>query len=329
MINKNFALISAFALLIALSAGCGTYRLVQVKVDTDMEDKPEITATPHIGNRIAQYRNVVISYSLEFYEPSLTDKAKQTTVLMSGRGMWITEIEREFLKKGFRVLSRQKYNELLREKGVNASKEAARLLGADMIVQINSLEYSRNASLYDRTTKDYSVYVSDSSGTKLARGRDSEENETAIQDARMLVDKDVDTSAYMALLDCKLIDAKTGELILFYRNQTFKLRSDRKPYLDISYLFKQKDKKWRLIDSSGFSVDRMASKMEKDESRSRSRENQIKINMIRAICGDFVHQLNQLRRKGKQGTLSPIAEPRPIAPPKTPKRKPITGQIIE
>ena len=88
---------------------------------------------------------------------------------MGGKGMWITEIEREFVKEGFRVLSRQKYNELIREKGVQASKEVANLLGADLIIQINSLEYSNDTDVSDRTEKEFKVFVSNSFGKKLEK----------------------------------------------------------------------------------------------------------------------------------------------------------------
>ena len=134
---KTILLASLVILNIIFLAGCGTYRLVEVDVITDLHTTAEVTTVPHIEARIAKYRNIVISYSKEYYETK--KDITKTSVLMSSKGMWITEIEREFVKKGFRVLSRQKYNELLREKGVNASAEVANLLGADLIIQINSL----------------------------------------------------------------------------------------------------------------------------------------------------------------------------------------------
>ena len=203
---------STLFLLIFLT-GCGTYRLVQVNVDTDLKTKPEITTVPKISSRIAKSKNVVISYSSEFYEGN--EKPKNTTVLMRSRGIWITEIEREFVKKGFRVLSRQKYNELIREKGVKASKEVANLLGADLIIQINSLEYSDHSDITDRSKMEYNVYISNSAGYYKHKAKRPEEVKKLLKQTKAYVAEDVDDKAYMGLLDCKIIDAKTGELIIF------------------------------------------------------------------------------------------------------------------
>jgi phosphoribosyl-AMP cyclohydrolase len=321
--NRKILVLSS-ALLISLMYGCGTYRLVDVTVDTEMETPPEITSANNISHRIAQYRNIVISYSSEYYEASPTDKPQSTTVLMSSKGMWITEIEREFLKKGFRVLSRQKYNELLREKGVNASKEAASLLGADMIVQINSLEYSNDASMDNMTKTNYKIYVSNSAGQKLMRGRESEANIKAIDQAKILAQKDVNNKAYMALLDCKMIDAKTGELILFYRNQIFKLKTNRKPFLNIRYLFElEDDDKWELDETYG--VPDKDSWEGNSKGVNRGLETQIKIEMVRSICSDFVNRINQLRREGKQGAAASI----PAQQHNSKKQKPLQGKVLK
>ena len=81
---------------LAFLAGCGTYRLVEVDVATDLNTVADVTTVPHIALRVAKARNIVISYSSEYYDTS--DKGKGATVLMRSKGMWITEIEREFVK---------------------------------------------------------------------------------------------------------------------------------------------------------------------------------------------------------------------------------------
>ena len=288
------------ALLVCLNVlfltGCGTYRMVEVDVVTDLKTTPEITTVPHIGLRVAKSRNVVISYSSEYYESKKSSTA--TKVLMSSRGMWITEIEREFVKKNFRVLSRQKYNELIREKGVSSSAEVAKLLGADLIIQINSLEYSDTANVSDRTEENYFVFVSNSSGKKLEKGRSSEENSQALSKTRGLVSSDLNNDAFMALLDCKIIDAKTGELIIFYRNQIFQLKSGRKTSGLMTYLFEREDEKWKLIDSTGIEFDQHGNK--KYRGINRSRLANIKIQMVRRVCSDMVNKINDYRREGKK-----------------------------
>jgi len=296
---KNILLTSFVALITLFIAGCGTYRLVEVDVATDLKITPEVTTVPHIALRIAKSRNVVISYSTEYYES--TKKSSDDKVLVSSRGMWITEIEREFVKKNFRVLSRQKYNELIREKGVSSSTEVAKLLGADLIIQINSLEYSATADVSDRTEEDFSIFVSDSSGGKVKQGRNSEENQSALEKARSLVAKDLDNQAFMALLDCKIIDAKTGELIIFYRNQIFKLRSGRKTSGLMTYLFEHENEKWKLIDSTGVNFDNHANKNHKGVNRSRLLNT--KIQMVRKVCSDLVNKINDYRRTGKNQGL--------------------------
>jgi len=292
---KTMLLDSLVILNIIFLAGCGTYRLVEVDVITDLHTTAELTTVPHIEARIAKYRNIVISYSKEYYEN--TNGATKTSVLMNSKGMWITEIEREFVKKGFRVLSRQKYNELIREKGVSASAEVANLLGADLIIQINSLEYADDANVSDRTEENLSIFVSDSSGAKLERGRRSEENEEVLSKTRGLTATDLNNDAFMALLDCKIIDAKTGELIIFYRNQIFQLKSGRKVSGLMTYLFELDDEKWKLLDSTGIEFDEHRNKISKGINRSRL--SNIKMQMVRRVCSDMVNKINDYRRKGK------------------------------
>ncbi len=292
---KTILLASLISLHIIFLTGCGTYRLVEVDVATDLNTTAEVTTVPHIEARIAKSRNIVISYSKEYYESTVD--ATKTKVLMNSKGMWITEIEREFVKKGFRVLSRQKYNELLREKGVKASAEVANLLGADLIIQINSLEYANDANVTDRTEENLSIFVSDSSGLKLERGRRSEENEMVLSKTRGLTATDLNNEAFMALLDCKIIDAKTGELIIFYRHQVFQLKSGRKTSGLMTYLFELDDDKWKLLDSTGIEFDEHRNRTPKGINRSRL--NNIKIQMVRRVCSDLVNKINDYRHKDK------------------------------
>jgi len=291
---KSILLALIVCLNILFVTGCGTYRFVEVDVATDLNIKPEVTTVKNIELRIAKASNVVISYSSEFYESK--NKSNENNVLMSSKGMWITEIEREFVKKNFRVLSRQKYNELIREKGVSKSREIAQLLGADLIIQINSLEYSDSANVSDKTDENYYVFVSDSSSQKLERGRRSEENISAESKARSLVSTDLDNESFMALLDCKIIDAKTGELIIFYRNQIFQLKSGRKTAGKMTYLFKLEDEKWKLLDSGGIGFDSHGNK--RHEGINRSKLTNIKIQMVRRVCSDLVNKINDYRRIG-------------------------------
>ena len=293
---KTILLASLISLHFIFLTGCGTYRLVEVDVATNLNTTAEVTTVPHIAARIAKYRNIVISYSKEYYES--TKGATKTSVLMNSKGMWITEIEREFVKKGFRVLSRQKYNELLREKGVKAPTELANLLGADLIIQINSLEYANDADVTDRTEENLSIFVSDSSGIKLERGKRSEENEVVLSRTRDLTAIDLNNEAFMALLDCKIIDAKTGELIIFYRHQVFQLKSGRKTSGLMTYLFEFDDDKWKLLDSTGIEFDEHRNRTPKGINRSRL--SNIKIQMVRRVCSDLVNKINDYRHKGKK-----------------------------
>ncbi|MBU8901467.1 MAG: hypothetical protein KOO69_01870 [Victivallales bacterium] len=293
---KTILLASLVILNIIFLAGCGTYRLVEVDVATDLNTTAEVTTVPQIEARIAKTRNIVISYSKEYYK-SKKDITK-TSVLMSSKGMWITEIEREFVKKGFRVLSRQKYNELLREKEVKASTEVNNLFGADLIIQINSLEYANDANISDRTEENLSIFISDSSGAKLERGRRSEENEVVLSRTRSLTATDLNNDAFMALLDCKIIDAKTGELIIFYRHQVFQLKSGRKTSGLMTYLFKLDNDRWKLLDSTGIEFDQHKNRTPKGINRSRL--SNIKIQMVRRVCSDLVNKINDYRRKGKK-----------------------------
>lgn len=288
---RLFIFIFFIALASILGTGCGTYRLVQVNIDTDLATKPEITTVPQIGKRISNSKNVVISYSSEFYDGN--EKPADTTVLMRSRGIWITEIEREFVKKGFRVLSRQKYNELLREKGVKASKEVANLLGADLIIQINSLEYSDHSDINDRSEKKYQVYLSNSVGLVRQKARRPEEIKQLLKQTKAFIAEDVDEKAYMGLLDCKIIDAKTGELIIFYRNQLFQLRGDRQPNEIVSYLYRLKDKKWELVNTKGLKA-RKTNILKPTLNRSKAME--IKLRMVKAVVEDFVTKINNFRQ---------------------------------
>ncbi|MCK4401343.1 hypothetical protein KAW08_03445 [bacterium] len=142
----------AFAVLSSIFfAGCATYRLVDVSVQTDINKdvSSETTKVLDFQQRMAEYKNIVVSLPKDYYDSGTTLASKgiseSTVLLRESHALWITEIEREFLKKGYKVLSRQKYQELIREKKVKTSKEVGALLGADVIVQINTWNGWRQA----------------------------------------------------------------------------------------------------------------------------------------------------------------------------------------
>ena len=110
-----------------------------------------------------------------------------------------------------------------------------------------------------------------------------------------LVDTSFEPFAYMALLDCKLIDAKTGEIVFFYKTQLLRLKTGREPRMETSYLFRRLDSKWqhlRLPEREETAKEKVLTfQIHAQAGGTREASQLIQSEMIRKICSDFASNL--------------------------------------
>jgi hypothetical protein len=234
-----------FLTILSVLCGCAStrYELVKAQVVTDIDTSlaPSVTKSPNLATQLSGYKKIVVSHPSMFLGESASEHGGiqgSAVLLKDESAIWVTEIEKQFLEKGFTVLSRQKIQELLWEKQVTSAEQAATLLGADAIVQINSLEYNPSLPLGQRTKVNLSFFNSDAQGTPLTPLKHSaymaDRRKGQIMD---LLHGLIAPHIQMALLDAKVIDAKTGEIVFFYRSQTYSLPPDYTTKLTQDFLF--------------------------------------------------------------------------------------------
>lgn len=300
-------------LCLAGLCGCAStrYELVKVQVVTDIDTSlaPSVTKSPNLATQLSGYKKVVVSHPSMYVGESASEHGgiQGSAVLLQDQSsaIYVTEIEKQFLEKGFTVLSRQKMQELMWEKQVTSAEQAATLLGADAIVQINSLEYNPSLPLGQRTKVELSFYNSDPQGSPLSPLKHSaymkDRRKTQIMD---LLSGLIAPHIQMALLDAKVIDAKTGEIVFFYRNQTYSLPPDFTTKLTKDYLFAYSSAfltgySETLIDpKTGLSQSTLSSPGESDSvsfhtanDRTVEMDAKLRADTIANVCRDFIDRL--------------------------------------
>ena len=302
-----------FSILITFLCGCAStrYELVKVQVVTDIDTSlaPSITKSPNLAEQLRGYKKVVVSHPSMYLGESASEHGgiQGSAVLLQdpSSAIYVTEIEKQFLEKGFTVLSRQKIQELLWENQVTSAEQAATLLGADAIVQINSLEYNPSLPIGQRTKVDLSFFNSDAQGTPLtpmnhsAYMKDRRKNQV-LDLLRALLAPHIQ----MALLDAKVIDAKTGEIVFFYRSQTYSLPPDFTSKLTKDYLFAYSSafltgyRETLLDPKTGLSQSAQISPGESDtvsfhtaNDRTVEMDAKLRADTIANVCRDFIDRL--------------------------------------
>lgn len=288
--NKAMQLTVAGVLLLALT-GCSTYRLVNVSLKTDVKTSPEITAVPDASIRMAHCHNVVINYAKDFIQACRKNGINQA----GDEGIWQSELERIFLQKGFNVIAASPQTDA----GSSDKKDNTLwLLETDLIIQINAYAYSAKTPLGSKTKKIIHIYDSDSYGDKDEPLPSYQVNrEHIMKDVNNYLQHDLGNDARMAFLDCKVIDAKTGEVILFYRNRLYQLKPPRQPDMTLSYLFKKDHKSWVLVKQTGLEEPKQAAKQTDNGIKKSSSS---KLALIRQICSDVAIIICNHRSAGKR-----------------------------
>jgi hypothetical protein len=306
MAKVKFLFIAAIIILTITS--CTTIVRVETTLEStlDTTSNPEITAAksyPDLRNLI---KNVVISLPSAFYEfKSISDAkgiAKSEVLLKEAYAFWITEIEKLLTENGFRVLSRQKFEEIIREREIS-NIEAANLLGADAIIQVNSLEYNDAVSIKEYIKTNMKFFNTDYSGEKKQPISLDENSSNTIASMIRTQLEDFNPTAYMGLLDCKIIFAKTSELIWFYRNLIYKIERPEYVKTERTFFVQQNlsTLKWAFYDPRSFLSSKSTDKKYYDEltissehGGDRDTSQQIKFKIARLICEDFVNKFKSI-----------------------------------
>jgi hypothetical protein len=283
-----------------------------VRVDTKINyrtldfSKPEIVESKLYREAIANIKSLLITVPKEFYDAKIIldtkDIEKTGTLLKSDYSIWLTEIERLLTKNGFRVMAIQNMDEIIRQKQPQKTEQTASPSGVDAIIQINSLEYYGWNEISQMATKEMSFYSSNSRGDKKNKVYLDEDSTKEIETiAKEVIRKDIPL-AFKALLDLKIINAKTNEVIWYYRNNFCHVVSGNNEteqwFLVAKYsgpvrysyqivepqvpFFRQAKKEKKLYDKKTLY-----------ETETKTDEKEQRLQIIRMICEDFIKEFNK------------------------------------
>jgi len=211
---------------------------VMVEVDSNwqrlMYDRPaEIIASEAYSEVLGDIKNVVISLPAQCFEMHSclqeTGMGEGKVVLKEPYGIWVTELEKQLTNANFKVLSRQKISEICTEctgidnfhdrKGTPTERPDT-IIDADIIIQVNRLEYKTDFTLGIREDADFIYSHTDK------HGESSEPAKLPKADRKELKEMIAKVSgmgrpilAPVGFLDCKVIHVKSGQILWFYRNQ--------------------------------------------------------------------------------------------------------------
>jgi hypothetical protein len=247
---KLFSGILLAGFMLVGASGCRTYMVkATVEINEKNESKPDVSWAPRWEKSLPAEKSIVVHApepeTVAIYSVGPKDEAaeriavgtaqanqgKEGDLLTRDASVWISELERQLMRKGYRVLSRQQYHALLREQKAANQESAASALGADFIIQINALEYRPN--LLDGTSMHIVLehYITDPDGTNPrpanimeSRNKNTEKNSTEVRTSQMRADTvlRVIQNKYLpafcsVFMDAKVIEVQTGEVINSYR----------------------------------------------------------------------------------------------------------------
>lgn len=278
------------------------YLRVEVMANTTLDTliKPEITESKSYSSLKGTINSLVISLPDDYYEikTSIDSKgfSRFEATVKDDYALGITEIERLFTEKGFKVLSRQKFEEITREQEIKNIVEAASLIGADAIIQVNILEYNTQMPIQQYTDTTMKFFESDSAGkTKEMASIDEYSKNQIVEIVLDNLDTDSNSYAYIGDLDCKVIYTKTSEIIWFYRNRFYEPQNIDKIRFNTAFLFeKDMHGEWKLASPEKdfrFKSEKEYSEVTiRDESFGKDEiERMIKLKVVKLLCEDFVN----------------------------------------
>lgn len=301
--------------LVSSFSGCvlsPSYLRVDVSIETtfDSSEEPEILVSESFRKRKEKMKYFIISLPSDYYVRKSISETKgilNSEVLLKEQYVpWITEIEKILIENGYRVLSRNQFNELLLNEEISSLIQAASLLGADAIIQINSLEYNNTVPIDHLVSKKIKFHKSNRFGEYLGPISINQEDKNQIVPMVMKQLEGRPTpTAQMTLLDCKIIDAKTSEIVWFYRNTKYFMGSNLQKQEQYSYFFELTRSDFTWIISQPEDKYRFGSFKRKtrgvnsydevtiSEAKSGSRESRevLEFILVKEICRDFVERL--------------------------------------
>jgi hypothetical protein len=226
--KSNLGIYMFAILIIAFTLnGCAKrsqFILVQSKaVETLKNDNiAEVTTTPRYSKMISQIKSVALN-APSSCENKSTSAATGTaeskgSIVKTYCGVEMAEIERALVRQGFTVYSWNMINNAIVEnKKDKTPLEVAKLLGAQVLFQVNSLERvlvtPGSDTILERSFFESNEYGDVLSPLKLDENRKSEINAATPKDELSVNGKQL----LGIMLDINAVDTETGQTIWFYR----------------------------------------------------------------------------------------------------------------
>jgi hypothetical protein len=280
-------------------SGCisaNQYITVEAKYKTSTFDSskyPEVISSAARAEKIGHSKRVVV-YVPGYSAPN--EKLAGSKILVQEKHrVWAAELEKQFMKHGFVVLSLEKYNDMLRQNEMT-SQQAANDLNADFMVSVNSLEYSEQDSLKQQTDIELSCF---SSKTKEGPGAEVPLNNyfpdykvEALKNAFASVCGQQMLSIY---LNASVIDVATGEVLFLYKNKIHLFNESSERETRIRFIRSGDPVNgWntRLLDDDTPESKAYANKISV-QSGNQAIDSELEEGMVERVCADFIEKLTK------------------------------------
>lgn len=224
--EQSFLVFAVFSLVIFTLSGCAGEKIILVKSSafetTKNENTAEITKTPRYSKMASQIKSVALnapsSCANQSGAAATGTAVGRGDIIKTHCGVEMAEIERALVRQGFTVYSWNVVNDNIIGLSSKSAIEAAKRLGAQVLIQVNSLERVKVNPGRD-TRIERSFFDSNDDADKLSPlGLDENkinEIKKAIEgDEKILLSSKTKLGA---MLDVSVVDSETGQTIWFYR----------------------------------------------------------------------------------------------------------------
>jgi len=235
-----------FLVTMAFTTGCGTSHFAQGRVaiietmDPIARPEPEIVASDTFFRNRDNYNKVAIYYMMkadthiDALQSTLHEDSEQevdaavnaiATEFIESED--ILELERTFIRNGFKVLEVRQLPKLQIEQDINASsdfvvfvqnfRDEEKHIGGGEIVKQAHFYHGTDATAIDQemTPEDIDGLV----GEKMSMADVVQQTKKIIAEGRSK--NDLVQKQHCIFLDAKIVDVKTREVVLFYKSYTF------------------------------------------------------------------------------------------------------------
>jgi hypothetical protein len=210
-------------MILLIPIGCHPWYLVESSYQKVglTEDPPEITTTREYQTHRGKALSVAIDAPDRCADQSSTEATGEATsaaeLLRATCGVEMAELERALARAGHRVISWEAVREMVLHKAEVTSLEAARNLGAEVLLHVNSLEHSISEPGFDERWN-RRFYKSDNKGTKGPLAEVPELRAQALEKGMRTSElRAVPLGRVSASIDATVVLVSSGEAIWFYR----------------------------------------------------------------------------------------------------------------